>query len=329
MLDRNPMTVRKCTIRVGMTLTELLVVMGIIATLAGLLLPAVQSAREVARRIKCGSQLHNLGVAAQSFESAFRHLPGPVMNAPPNSSRYQSDTGLFVVMLPFLEQTALYNQFDLNEPCSSPSNASVLLARPPILKCPSAGDSEILRSMSGRFSGPGISDLNGVTCDYVGNFGMFADNMFFPGALSGRLESTVKERKLSAITDGLTNTLIFWESVGDNLWKSNRKRFSIDLHSPSSLVFVYERRIEFLSTTLASTKAYLWAWTGFGAGTIEWNQPINTANNNRQPFSSHMSVVPCAFLDGSVRLLSENTSVDVIAALTTSREGDKVDLDAE
>ncbi len=177
----------------GITLVDLLVAIGIMSLLLALAIPAVQQAREAARRVQCLNNLRNLGLASQSLESATRHLPGPTMNAHPSSGQYRSDNGLFVTMLPYLEQTPLYTQFDLSVPTNSPKNRQLLLSRPSVLKCPSTQDSMSLLSISGLFSGPSIDGLNGVACDYVGNDGCFIDLKPYFGTVRLRVGELVKE----------------------------------------------------------------------------------------------------------------------------------------
>jgi prepilin-type N-terminal cleavage/methylation domain-containing protein len=97
-------TVRKR--RAGFTLIELLVVISIIATLIGLLLPAVQKAREAASRISCANNLKQLGLALHNYESTFARLP---------PSRIDVGYATWaVIILPYMEQDNLYNQWNLN-----------------------------------------------------------------------------------------------------------------------------------------------------------------------------------------------------------------------
>jgi len=110
----------------GFTLVELLVVIAIIGILVGLLLPAVQAAREAARRIQCSNNVKQLGLAAHNFESAFKRFPPGYLGInrigtaglPQQNWSLNSGVSHLVYMLPFMEQSAIYEMFvgecDLN-----------------------------------------------------------------------------------------------------------------------------------------------------------------------------------------------------------------------
>jgi len=95
--------------RIGFTLVELLVVIAIIGILVGLLLPAVQAAREAARRMSCQNNLKQMGLALLNYESAYQRFPSAMMGSRVGNPR---DDGVSwaVAILPYIEQTPLYNQ---------------------------------------------------------------------------------------------------------------------------------------------------------------------------------------------------------------------------
>jgi prepilin-type N-terminal cleavage/methylation domain-containing protein len=101
----------------GFTLVELLVVIAIIGILVGLLLPAVQAAREAARRMQCSNNLKQLGLAVHNFESATKKLPASIL-APTVYPNYNDGkygyVGHLVMLLPYLEQNAVYQPFSSN-----------------------------------------------------------------------------------------------------------------------------------------------------------------------------------------------------------------------
>ncbi|MFM7076467.1 MAG: DUF1559 domain-containing protein [Planctomycetaceae bacterium] len=101
------------SLRRGFTLVELLVVIAIIGTLVGLLLPAVQSAREAARRSQCMNNMKQLGLGVMNFESATRKLPSPGQcDSTGSSSTTYAIQSICTVVLPYIEQANVYNQFN-------------------------------------------------------------------------------------------------------------------------------------------------------------------------------------------------------------------------
>ena len=128
--------------RIGFTLVELLVVIAIIGVLVGLLLPAVQAAREAARRMQCSNNLKQIGLAYHNYHSTFNSFPASWYIHLPVPS-YNIQSGL-VGLLPFMEQTALYAQYNnayspTNEggPISV-ANVAVIATPLPMFVCPSA-----------------------------------------------------------------------------------------------------------------------------------------------------------------------------------------------
>jgi prepilin-type N-terminal cleavage/methylation domain-containing protein len=124
------------TKRRALTLVELLVVIAIIGTLIGLLLPAVQSAREAARRTSCGNKIKQLALACNSYLSSKQRFPpratwGVESGSPPYRESHHT---WITFLLPFMEETTLYNSIDVSQPAWGKSHVSVGL---PALRCPS------------------------------------------------------------------------------------------------------------------------------------------------------------------------------------------------
>jgi prepilin-type N-terminal cleavage/methylation domain-containing protein len=122
----------------GFTLVELLVVIAIIGILVALLLPAVQSAREAARRAQCANNMKNIGLALLNYADAKKTLP-PATGLVMGFAEVTGGTWV-VKILPYIEEQAVYDRFDQKKPSNDPANAVAIAAPLPWLICPS--DSE-------------------------------------------------------------------------------------------------------------------------------------------------------------------------------------------
>ena len=107
-------------------------------TLVGMLLPAVQAAREAARRMSCSNDLKQIGLAIHNYHSAYKRLPDAAFV----DSQGRNYLSWRVALLPFLEQQELYGRFKLDEPWNSPHNIELVKEMPEVYACPSSAIGE-------------------------------------------------------------------------------------------------------------------------------------------------------------------------------------------
>lgn len=191
--------------RSGFTLVELLVVIAIIGVLVALLLPAVQAAREASRRSKCQNQLKQIGIGVHNFHDTMNELP-------PSRIGY-TYIGWTVYILPYIEQTNLYEQFDQTKTIVNQPEAA-LKTSVPVYVCPS-------RRAPGQFA----KTVDGTT-KWLGTLGDYAACDGYNGAdppyrrknASGMLIVTATDKppmksqtSLASVIDGTSNTIMIGE----------------------------------------------------------------------------------------------------------------------
>lgn len=216
--------------RRAFTLIELLVVIAIIAILIALLLPAVQQAREAARRTQCKNNLKQIGLALHNYHDTYRTFPagqffwgtnpatgGPVWNRPRRSPGW----GWSVMILPYIDQANVYNAMDLSLKMADPVNLATVQALNPNFICPSAAEPD-RHLINGTFAinDPGLPKVN-----YVGNGGSFRNSFNqHNGPVARRNGVLMRDSKIKIrdITDGTTNTILVAEAVKYRfLWDPN------------------------------------------------------------------------------------------------------------
>lgn len=212
------------------TLVELLVVIAIIGILVGLLLPAVQSAREAARRMQCSNNMKQIGLAAHNYESVHKRLP-----AGWNASSVVGDPGWgwATALLPMMEGGNIQQQIDVRLSIADPRHTSVRTVTVPSFHCPSDPWPNVFEigEDSGHVHGhpqPGdpVESIDEgpklfpiAKSNYVGMFGTFeledapysGDGIFFGNSRT----------KFRDIRDGLSNTLMVGERdgrFGGSIW---------------------------------------------------------------------------------------------------------------
>ena len=285
----------------GFTLIELLVVIAIIAVLIALLLPAVQSAREAARRMQCVNNLKQLGLALHNYHDVNNSLPATgVVGA----------CGPYAAILPFLEQGALANAFNYSLTFDNAANSTIATTNLAAFTCPSNPDAATVPA-----SGFRASDY--TTIRNASKWDIF-NSMFDLG----------KYGKFADVTDGLSNTCMQYESAGRASWWVYRSK------NPGGAPWNY------YGTPNWGTSIEAWAGTNNGGWffpvvltpvpnaqpNIVWSVGsaiVNVSNWYGAPFSFHPGGFNMGMGDGSVRFIKQQVSVDTLAALS-SRNGGEV-----
>jgi prepilin-type N-terminal cleavage/methylation domain-containing protein/prepilin-type processing-associated H-X9-DG protein len=181
----------------GFTLVELLVVIAIIGILVGLLLPAVQSAREAARRMQCTNNLKQFGLALHNYASAMNRFP---------SARSSTNMSAHASLLPYFEQSNVNNLVDWNVAWNHANNAAARAAEIPIFNCPSDPNINIPVGWAGTTyrvnQGSGILNAQPSTTPGDPNFGLPAPNGVIVPA---------RYLRFADILDGTSQTAAFSE----------------------------------------------------------------------------------------------------------------------
>ena len=335
--------------RGAFTLIELLVVIGIIAILIALLLPAVQQAREAARRTQCKNNLKQIGLAFHNYHDVFNRFAPPAIIHGTFDGTLHFETltasSWSTALLPFLDQAPLFNQYDASYCAWHSQNASAVATPLPALTCPSTPDSErrinYTIPMGTPFGAASLAaDLpmaNAGTIDYIttngvrGDFKQKAEAEGWPPNTSegwATWSLTVvpdvgvndgKHGRIRDITDGTSNTIMIGELSGRNtLYRGSR---SVPLTDP-----------EAAAHSFAAGGA--WADPLNGENWIEGRRFDGTSTGNGGPcaincsnakgnlYSFHTGGVQILLCDGTVRFISENLSASVLASLVTSQNGD-------
>ncbi|QEH35957.1 putative major pilin subunit [Aquisphaera giovannonii] len=339
--------------RRGFTLIELLVVIAIIAVLIALLLPAVQSAREAARRIQCTNNLKQLGIALHGYHDALGRFPYGAIVAQPGNYWYPTGVGgehyrysALAMLSPFLEQTALFGalnfQFPVYMPDGSiaPPNTTIFAAQVGVFLCPS-DEPKVVQ--------PGFAPSNYMACagnGLPGGSGLYENpnGCFFYNSGVG----------VAGITDGLSQTVAIGESilgqaagafavaagtpVNPRQFMAQQVAVDINATPPADLTVA-----ECASAAAGSSGYYnaqrggSWAQGDFRHALYTHYYPPNSKTYDclrgsdygwKGPRSYHPGGVNALFCDGSARFVKDSVSVPTWQGLGTRAGGEVLSADS-
>ncbi len=320
--------IRGFTLVRAFTLVELLVVIAIIGVLVALLLPAVQAAREAARRTKCQNNLRQSGLALHNFESTRGALPEATLDDDsdaPSTLPFPAPLGtravrsLHFLMLAYLEQTGLQGSVDVNTDWRTLANRQLAGTPIPAYLCPSVGTPNRTRNFTAA-SASGGGTVVGYITDYLVfcRMGAQLNQATLLGGLDSGWSAALRPNittRMAQITDGTSNTLMLIESAGGpqiyrlgkpiggttastQMWADHRNWSAFDGCDPTTG----------MTDTTSATKA-------------QRTMAINGTNDS-EPFSLHPGGVHACRADSSVVFLKSNISVGLVAALITRDGGE-------
>lgn len=196
----------------GFTLVELLVVIAILGVLVGLLLPAVQAARESARRMQCQNNLKQIGIGLLRYHDQHSAFPVGCVEWQPWGNTTNRQLAWSVYLLPYIEQQSLFDRLDLSKPFDDPLNSDAASTTLSIYVCPSVD-----LTYANKTSPRGPTHYGGIIGERItGPNNPFKGVMLYEQAIS-----------IPEILDGTTFTLIVAEDSGfsDGEWINGRNVF--------------------------------------------------------------------------------------------------------
>lgn len=310
----------------GLTLVELLVVVAIIGVLIALLLPAVQAARESARRLRCANRLKQIGLAVQNYTAQAGRG-----DALPSFHRTRNGyIGWRYTILPYLEQQAAYDLPGVEQFDKLGVRPDVMSLKIDEYQCPSApGYPRMSLRAKWQGNGGGGEFVDSWATDYVGSFmiGVRPNLDYFTGAWYGAPDALVTHAEAQRIVDDTGSTRVAqiatrangrWSYVSDGL--SNTILVIEQAGKPSQygpgFMLSSEDKVGPSAWAQPDLLEFLWARRSSEPD----SETYLMQNNSVNAYSFHPAGVQSVYCDGSVRWIDENTTTPVFIAIV-SREG--------
>jgi prepilin-type N-terminal cleavage/methylation domain-containing protein/prepilin-type processing-associated H-X9-DG protein len=300
--------------RSGFTLVELLVVIAIIGMLVALLLPAIQAARESARRSQCQNNLKQVAIAVQSYHDVRKQFPMG------RNRIDQKAVSWAYFLLPQIEETAIYSAYDKNSPVNALANSATMRTPVETYACPTRRKAEANRNFDNNDAPPAPGDMGVASLgDFAANAGLQYDTGMLGGDNGAAVFGQYNRRDAGPIFSG---SRVGARQVSDGLSKT---------------LAIGERHIPPVpANTAPEMEHYVVGDTAFIAGDTphtsfrgsEKGLATGPDDPDKSKFGSeHSSVVQFAYLDGHVEALDKGISIDTLKALSTIG-GDEVVPDA-
>jgi prepilin-type N-terminal cleavage/methylation domain-containing protein len=330
-------THKKKTLRFGFTLVELLVVIAIIGVLIAILLPAVQAAREAARRMSCSNKLKQIVISVHNYHDTCQTFPAEGWSSEHQSSTIRRRTGVFCRLLPFIEQSALYDQVQWGVDSNSGNNIAVGNTRLDGLLCPSSMAVHVTAITGSAVALiPEEANPNWYTTHYYANAGAVRASApsDLPYTYMDGGGTTYGNRGISGIsyvdsqvtfssaTDGSSNSFAFhemsWQEGGTPTSKNqdgyvgwHRGLFCKSYNSSTPPSSTYGDYGYSSSKSLYTISA---AYLVNGKG--QWGFRNSTPVGSEHPGGTHFAI-----LDGGVKFVQQTTPASILEAYAVINDG--------